>query len=108
MKNKKDKWSILKSILVITLMASVILACYIKLTSTPTPDEEPVADTSEVGQILARDMDLNYPSNPHDVVLFYSRVIKAFYDGEYDDDQLNGLAQHARATFDSELLTYND
>ena len=53
MKNKKDKWSILKSILVITLMASVILACYIKLTSTPTSDEEPVADTSEVGQILA-------------------------------------------------------
>ena len=108
MKNKKDKWSILKSILVITLMASVILACYIKLTSNPTSDEEPVADTSEVGQLLARDMDLNYPANPHDVVLFYSRVIKAFYDGEYDDDQLNGLAQHARATFDSELLTYND
>lgn len=104
----KDKWRILKTILVITLMASVILACYIKLTSKPSTGDEPVADTSEVGQILAKDMDLNYPSNPHDVVVFYSRVIKAFYDGEYNDDQLNGLAQHARAMFDTELLSYND
>ncbi len=104
----KDKWRILKTILVITLMASVILACYIKLTSKPSSGDEPVTDTSEVGQILAKDMDLNYPSNPHDVVVFYSRVIKAFYDGEYNDDQLNGLAQHARAMFDTELLSYND
>lgn len=104
----KDKWRILKTILVITLMASVILACYIKLTSKPSSGDETVADTSEVGQILAKDMDLNYPSNPHDVVLFYSRIIKAFYDGEYNDDQLNGLAQHARAMFDTELLSYND
>ena len=57
---------------------------------------------------MSKDMQLNYPSNPHDVVLYYSRVIKAYYDGEYNDDQLNGLAQHARATFDDELLSYND
>ncbi len=104
----KDKWRILKTILVITLMASVILACYIKLTSKPSSGDEPTADTSEVGQILTKDMDLNYPSNPHDVVQFYSRIIKAYYDGGYNDDQLNGLAQHAMAMFDTELLSYND
>ena len=104
----KDKWRILKSVLVITLMASVILACYIKLTAGSSNTEEPEADTSEVGKILSKDMQLNYPSNPHDVVLYYSRIIKAYYDGEYNDDQLNGLAQHARATFDDELLSYND
>ena len=104
----KDKWRILKSVLVITLMASVILACYIKLTAGSSNTEEPETDTSEVGKILSKDMQLNYPSNPHDVVLYYSRIIKAYYDGEYNDDQLNGLAQHARATFDDELLSYND
>lgn len=105
---KDNKWKILKPILVITLMAGVILASYIKLTSSPSSGDEQVADTSEVGQILSKDMSLNYPANPHDVVAFYSRVIKAFYDGDYNDDQLNGLAQHARATFDDELLSYND
>lgn len=104
----KDKWRIRKSVLVITLMASVILACYIKLTAGSSNTEEPETDTSEVGKILSKDMQLNYPSNPHDVVLYYSRIIKAYYDGEYNDDQLNGLAQHARATFDDELLSYND
>ncbi len=108
MKDNDNKWKILKPILVITLMAGVILASYIKLTSSPSSNDEPVADTSEVGQILSKDMSLNYPANPHDVVVFYSRVIKAFYDGDYNDDQLNGLAQHARATFDDELLSYND
>lgn len=108
MKDNDNKWKILKPILVITLMAGVILASYIKLTSSPSSNDEPVADTSEVGQILSKDMSLNYPTNPHDVVVLYSRVIKAFYDGDYNDDQLNGLAQHARATFDDELLSYND
>ena len=65
----KDKWRILKSVLVITLMASVILACYIKLTAGSSNTEEPETDTSEVGKILSKDMQLNYPSNPHDVVL---------------------------------------
>ena len=56
----KDKWRILKSVLVITLMASVILACYIKLTAGSSNTEEPEADTSEVGKILSKDMQLNY------------------------------------------------
>ena len=46
----KDKWRILKSVLVITLMASVILACYIKLTAGSSNTEEPETDTSEVGR----------------------------------------------------------
>lgn len=102
----EKKWKILRPILIITLVASVILACYIRLLSSSSKQED-AADITEVGQILAKDMELNYPANPHDVVLFYSRIIKAFYDGEYNDDQLNGLAQHARAMFDDELLQYN-
>lgn len=104
----KDKTKILKPILVVTLFASVILACYIRLTAKTSTSEDATVDNSEVRQILAKDMDLNYPSNPHDVVTYYSRIIKAFYDGKYTDDQLNGLAQHARAMFDGELLSYND
>ena len=84
----KDKTKILKPILVVTLFASVILACYIRLTAKTSTSEDATVDNSEVGQILAKDMDLNYPSNPHDVVTYYSRIIKAFYDGKYTDDQL--------------------
>lgn len=102
------KWGILRPILIITLLASAILACYIRLISDTSSNEDEAVDASELGQILSRDMDLNYPANPHDVVLFYSRIIKAFYDGEYNEDQLNGLAQHARAMFDDELLSHND
>ena len=43
----KDKWRILKSVLVITLMASVILACYIKLTAGSSNTEEPETDIVE-------------------------------------------------------------
>ena len=102
------KWGILRPILIITLLAGAILACYIRLTSDTSSNEDAAVDTSELGQILSKDMDLNYPANPHDVVLLYSRIIKAFYDGEYNEDQLNGLAQHARAMFDDELLSCND
>lgn len=99
---------VLRRALIITFAAVLIVTAYIHLSSKGTSNGEAVIDNSEIGQLLARDMDLNYPANPYDVVTLYSRIIKVYYEGEYTDDQLNGLAQHARAMFDDELLSYND
>ena len=99
---------VLRRALFITFAAVLLVTVYIRLSSKGASDNEAAIDNSEIGQLLARDMDLNYPANPYDVVTLYSRIIKVFYEGGYTDDQLNGLVQHARAMFDNELLSYND
>lgn len=99
---------ILRKVLVFTFLAVLIVTYYIHLSSKSAKDIEATVDDSVVGQLLAVDMELNYPANPRAVVLYYSQIIKAFYGEEYTDDQLIGLAQHARAMFDDELLEAND
>ena len=99
---------VLRRTLFITFAAVLIVTVYIRLSSKGASNNGATIDNSELGQLLSRDMDLNYPTNPYDVVTLYSRIIKVYYDGGYTDDQLNGLAQHARAMFDAELLSYND
>lgn len=99
---------VLKKVIIFTVLAVLIVSYYVYLNSKSAADVAPATDDSTVGQLLAVDMELNYPANPRAVVEYYSKITKAFYDGEYTDDQLIGLAQHARAMFDDELLEYND
>lgn len=99
---------VLRRVLIVTFLAVLMVSYYAYLSSKSASDVEANKDDTTVGQLLAVDMDLNYPANPRDVVVLYSRIIKAFYGEKYTDEQLIGLAQHARATFDEELLNYND
>lgn len=97
----------LKKVIVFTFLAVLVISYYIHLTSKTANDVEATVDNSVVGTLLAVNMELNYPSTPKDVVELYSKIIKAFYGEEMTEDQLIGLAQRARAMFDSELLSYN-
>lgn len=99
---------VLRRVLIVTLFAGVIVAAYAKLVSKSANDIEVKVDNTPVGQILAQDMELNYPANPRDVVVLYSKIIKAFYSEPYTEEQLVGLANHARAMFDDELLACNE
>lgn len=98
----------LKKVVIFTLLAVMIILYYVHLTSRSADDIEGSLDTSVVSELLTVDMELNYPTTPRDVVIYYSKIIKAFYGENLTDNQLIGLAQHARATFDAELLEYND
>lgn len=99
---------VIRIVITVTILAALIVGYYIYLNKRPIKGVEDTIDKSKVGQILSVDMELNYPTNPHDVVAYYSRVIKAYYDLEYNDEQLVELAKHARATFDDELIGLND
>lgn len=102
------KKRVITTVVLVTFLAVIVISYYIRLNNKTVDNIEAAVDNSEVGQILAVNLNLNYPGNPRDVVMFYSRIIKSFYDLEYTDDQLVGLAQHARDLFDSELLLNND
>lgn len=64
-------------------------------------------ELTEVEKIIVRNMDDDYPATPRAVVKFYNQIIKCYYDGEYTDAELNGMADKALALFDEELAENN-
>ncbi len=63
---------------------------------------------TEVEKIITTDLSKSYPTSPRAVVKFYNRIIKAYYDQEFTDEELAKMAEQARGLFDDELRSYND
>ncbi|MCR4693973.1 MAG: hypothetical protein K5773_01450 [Pseudobutyrivibrio sp.] len=64
-------------------------------------------ELSEVQAILSKDFQKDYPVTARSVVKWYNRIIKAYYDQEYSDEELEAMADQARCLLDDELLSYN-
>ena len=98
----------IKKIIIFTVMAVLIISYYVHISSKTAGNVEENYEKTVVSELLSKDTDLNYPGNPRDVVVYYSEIISAFYKEKLTEDQLVGLAQHARALFDEELLELNE
>ncbi|MCR5688536.1 MAG: hypothetical protein K6G58_11005 [Lachnospiraceae bacterium] len=57
-----------------------------------------------VQEVLARNLDTNYPPTPKEVLKFYSEITRCFYGEEYTDEELIRLATMSRRLFDDELV----
>ena len=64
-------------------------------------------ELSEVQAIISRDFNKDYPATPRAVVKWYNRIITAYYNEEFDQGQLEQMADKARMLMDDELLKYN-
>lgn len=94
----------------ISIVICVGLVCgyYYYLSHKNTKSAEDAQDkTTEVEKIIERDFDENYPKTPREVVKWYNRIITAFYDEKYTDEELEEMADQLRCLMDEELLSYN-
>ncbi len=57
-----------------------------------------------VQQVLARNLETNYPPTPKELLKYYSDITMCFYNEEYTDEELDRLASKLRELFDSELV----
>ncbi|CBK73191.1 hypothetical protein CIY_02280 [Butyrivibrio fibrisolvens 16/4] len=64
-------------------------------------------ELSEVQAIISKNFKNDYPATPRAVVKWYNRIITAYYAEEFDQGQLEKMADQARALMDDELLSYN-
>lgn len=89
-------------------MVSLIVGYYTYLSrrnDKVTADDN--VELSEVQAIIAKDFTKNYPATPRAVVKWYNRIITAYYAEEFDQGQLEQMADQARLLMDDELLKYN-
>lgn len=64
-------------------------------------------DLTEVQKITTMDLEKNYPETPRAVVKLFNRILKSYYDGEYNDEEFKELTQKAWELFDAKLQANN-
>lgn len=62
---------------------------------------------TEVQKLNTRNLENDYPQTPREVVKFFNRIIKCYYNDKYTDDELKRLTEQAWTLFDSDLQEKN-
>ena len=102
--NRSSRWLVIVTIAIII----GVVFYYLHLNG---PDNSQPADktvvTDEVVKILNKDLEANYPQTAREVVQFFVRIQKCYYNEKYTEEELVKLAYKATELFDTELLTEN-
>lgn len=89
-------------------MVSLVVGYYAYLSRrNDATSADDTVELSEVQAIISRDFNKDYPATPRAVVKWYNRIITAYYNEEFDQGQLEQMADKARMLMDDELLKYN-
>ena len=62
---------------------------------------------TEAQNILAKDIDRNYPATVREVVRLFSRISKCYYNEVISEEEFNDLVELQRKLFDQEFLENN-
>ncbi len=95
----------IKKPLIFTLLGLLAISYYIYLSHRNVDNTEKIPDKSPATELISRDLELNYPKSPKEVVTYYCDIIKIIYKEKLSDDEITGLAQHLRGIYDDELLS---
>ncbi len=105
MKDKKSS----KMIGMIVLAGVIVLGVFLALNRRPddsvfTKDNK---TNTEAQNILAKDIDRNYPATVREVVRLFSRISKCYYNEEISEKEFKELAAMQQKLFDEEFLEIN-
>lgn len=91
-------------IIIVILFVAVFLGLFVYINNKPqtqTADDEVVV--SNVDNVVLRNLDINYPPTPKEVLKYYSEITTCFYQENLTEEDLTRLAQTARKLYDAEL-----
>ena len=93
----------------IVLVLAVLLIMYYRHMSNVSKGKEAedvATEQSVVTETLQRNLTTNYPSTPKEVIKYFSDITQCYYNEEYSDEQLVGLADQMLLLYDDELVSY--
>ena len=102
--------NVLRYAIVVIILGTLIVAYYFYLTrNTGSVSEESATSEqlTEMTKVTTKDFSRDYPATPREVIKWYNRILKLYYDPATTDEDLEKLMDQARMLFDEELLSYN-
>lgn len=100
--NKKNS----RMLIVVAIIIVVIVAyyCYLVNRDQKALEEQ---NLTVVQEVLARDLEKDYPPSPREVIKYYNEVMKCFYNEDCSAEEIERLARQARLLYDDELVDNN-
>lgn len=92
------------AVIIVILFVAAILGLFIYQNNKPQSmyaEDEVVI--SNVDNIVLRNLEINYPPTPKEVLKYYSEITICFYEEDLSEEDLVRLAQTARKLYDAEL-----
>lgn len=93
------------TVVVICLIAAVI--GYFTYLVNRTRSQNREASLTQVENVLSRDLKLDYPSTPKEVLKYHNDILKCLYNEECTEAEIEELTLQLRKLFDQELLDNN-
>ncbi len=90
----------------VLVLACAVVALYWYIDRSGGAEGEPTA-YSVAEQILAKDLEKNYPPTPYAVAELYCGIIECIYNPETSEEQIDGLVKLQLQLFDAELAALN-
>ena len=96
-----------KGAVIFIILVVLVVGYFYYLSNRPVSQPEEVAPEADVmtavQQVLARDLEINYPPTPREVLKYYSEITQCFYNEELTEEDLYALGMKARELYDAEL-----
>ncbi len=98
-----------KTLIILFILIALGVLYYISLSADGRNEKKKEKNSykEEISELINMDLDKNYPSDPRDVVEFYSRILTCFYSGNCTAGDIADLAMQTREIFDDELIEMN-
>nr|MBQ8253156.1 hypothetical protein [Lachnospiraceae bacterium] len=102
------RFSTNKGVIIFVVLILLIVGFYYYLSNRSVSQPEESVSEIEVmtatQQMLARDLDINYPPTPREVVKYFSEITQCFYNEELTEEDIYNLGMKARELYDAELV----
>lgn len=100
-----------KGAIIIVLLLLLIIGYYYYLsnrTDTENTQAEATVTISPVQEVLLRDLEINYPATPKEVIKYYGQLNQVLYSEKYTDEEFAQLADYLYQLYDPELALNNE
>ncbi len=109
-RQKRKRGTMSKSAKIVTAVLIVVITAVVGVyaymaNKAETRRQESVMTQAE--RVLARDLSLDYPATPKEVLKYYTEIEKCLYASDTTDEELEALGMKARELYDEELLEKN-
>lgn len=98
----------LKGVIILLVLVVLIVLYYFHISTKIVPKEENSTKPTKVQEVLSRNLSIDYPSTPKEVVKYFSEITKCFYNETYSDEELTSMADRMRLLYDDDLLEKNE
>lgn len=94
-----------RTIIVLVVFVAFVAVVFYVFSNRDTKQEENVAkDPAAMDVLLSRNLEINYPPTPKEVVKYYCDISVELYKGTYSEEKMNLIADTFKSIYDDELV----